>query len=346
MKFAKYFLLLLLIGFIGSSIYIAVQPNNLFLTKIRIIEAPQEVIYDHINDLNTWKDWSPWPKTDSGDTLINSDTYTWLNDNEIGNISTISHTKPNALKQALSFPKYPESELDWELNPVSKTSTQVTWTLSSKTIPFKKKAMYVFFGNPESELDSKFEASLTKLDSAVQKSMQTYSISLQGITHHSGGYYLFKTASGKTTGFHKIIEKIAPEVNAYVKSNNIITAGAPFVYYHKWDTINNAVIFSYCIPTSTQIISSKEDILTGFFEPFKTTKTTLKGDYKYLDKAWGTTFDNLKTENLTAVENGPMLETYVTNPEQIVNPANWITELYVAIKDQDSIPAFSLHQTE
>jgi effector-binding domain-containing protein len=36
--------------------------------------------------------------------------------------------------------------------------------------------------------------------------------------------------------------------------------------------------------------------------------------------------------NLEIQENGPMLETYITDPMSTPNPANWITEIYIAVK--------------
>lgn len=342
MKYAKYLLLLLLIAFIGSAIYVAVQPNELKLTKTKTIQAPQEVVYNYVEDLKTWQDWSPWPKTDPTDTLGNSNSYTWLDNNKLGTIIKLNSSKPSGLQQTVSFPDYPKTELDWTFEPTGKRTTQVTWTFTSKNIPFKQKALYALFGSPDVELAPKFENSLTKLDTAVVQSMKTFSITKDGITHHSGGYYLYKTASSKLDRFHDKIEQLMPEVDNYIKNNHIAMAGSPYIFYHKWDTVNNAVIFSYCIPTSTQVISTKEDILTGLLEPFRTVKTTLKGDYEFLDRAWEATFNDMKSNGLMPLENGPMLETYVTNPDVVVNPANWITELYVAIKEEDSIPNFNL----
>ena len=69
-----------------------------------------------------------------------------------------------------------------------------------------------------------------------------------------------------------------PKIGAYAMTNNITMAGKPFVIYHKWDTENNTVMFSCCIPTSSRVITTESDVLTGQLDPFKAVKTVLKGN--------------------------------------------------------------------
>ena len=339
MKFTKYILFLLLIAFIGSAIYVAVQPNDISFSKTKTLEAPQEVVFNYVNDLNNWNSWAPWKKTSTSDSILNSKEYTWLEDNNIGKITTITTSKPSTIHQNLIFPEYPKSELDWKIDSISAKTSSVKLTMSSKNIPFKKKAYYAFFGTPEKDLATKFEASLNQLDSAVIASMKVYSITMNGITNHSGGYYLYNTTSCKLSSFQDKMQSMMPEITDYVTENHIPMAGFPFVLFHKWDEENNAVIFSCCVPTSTQIVTTDSDILTGMLPPFKTLKTTLKGDYNNLNKAWETTFDYMETNSLEKAESNIMLETFVTNPKYKINPADWITEIYVAIQEKsDSIP--------
>ena len=109
-------------------------------------------------------------------------------------------------------------------------------------------------------------------------------------------------------------------------------AGAPYVMYHKWDEENNAVMFSCCVPTTSKIIATESDVLTGQLKPFKALKTTLKGDYENLKEAWETAMKYVPENALEFTENGPMIESYVTDPMTEPNPANWITEIYLALK--------------
>ena len=109
-------------------------------------------------------------------------------------------------------------------------------------------------------------------------------------------------------------------------------AGAPFVNYHKWDEANNAVIFSCCVPTTEKVISDEPDILTGQLKPFKAIKTTLKGDYENLKEAWDTAMKYIPENGFEIQEGGPTIETYLTDPMSTPNPADWITDIYIAVK--------------
>ncbi|MBP1839583.1 hypothetical protein [Formosa algae] len=339
MKSTKYILFLLLIAFIGSSIYIAVQPNDISFSKTQTIAAPQVVTYNYINNLNHWSSWVPWKKTSTSESNSNSKEYTWLQDNSIGRISTIASSKPSHIQQELIFHDYPKSELEWKIDSVSPKTSTVTLSMNSKNISFKKKAYYAFFGTPEVDLAPKFETSLIALDSAIVKSMNVYSITINGITNHSGGYYLYNSATSSIDTYKSKVHKMMTEITQYVTENQIPMAGFPYVLYHDWDEENNTVSFSCCIPTTTQIISTNDKISSGLLPAFKTLKTTLKGDYKYLDEAWETTLKHINTNNLAKAESNITLESFITNPQYKANPADWITEIYVALEEnQDSIP--------
>ncbi|QDO93923.1 transcription activator effector-binding protein [Formosa sediminum] len=336
MKFTKYILFLLLIAFIGSSIYIAVQPNEISFSKTKIIAAPQEVAYTYINDLRHWTNWVPWKKTSTTDTNSNSKEYTWLQDNSIGRISTKQSSKPSHIQQDLVFHDYPKSELEWKIDSVSPKTSRVTLSMSSKNITFKKKAYYAIFGTPETDLAPKFETSLVALDSAIVKSMKVYSITINGVTNHSGGYYLYNTTTTSIDNYKSKVQQMMSDITDYIKENQIPMAGFPYVLYHDWNPENNTVSFSCCIPTTTQVISTNDKILTGLLPAFKTLKTTLKGDYNYLDKAWDAAFKHISANDLTRAKSNIMLESFITNPKYKVNPANWVTEIYIALADQDS----------
>ena len=152
------------------------------------------------------------------------------------------------------------------------------------------------------------------------------------ITEHSGGFYLYNTVSCKIPDMDKHIPQMMPKLGDYAMKNNIKIAGAPFTYYHKWDEANNTVMFSCCVPTTTKINSDNPEILTGQLKPFKALKTTLKGNYDNLKEAWETAMQHVEKNGLITDEQGPMLEAYANDPMQHPNPADWLTEIYIALK--------------
>ncbi|AUP81011.1 SRPBCC family protein [Flavivirga eckloniae] len=340
MKAIKYILFLLLIAIIGTAIYIAVQPNSFEVSRTRTIKAPSAVIYDNVIDFKNWEAWSSWVEADP-DMLITipeqtkgvGGSYSWQDKHGIGTMKTLKVAPNASIEQIMQFENFPSSDVNWKFTPNDDGSTDVTWTISGKDLPFDFKAFATFTGGMEKQIGPHYERSLEKLDSIVSASMKVYSIKIDdSIADHSGGYYLYNTASCKITELKAKMTEMLPKVGNYAMANNITMAGAPFTYYHKWDEKNNAVMFSSCVPTTTKVISTDSEILTGQIKPFKAVKTTLNGNYDNLKEAWESAMKYIPENGFEFTADGPMLETYLTDPMSTPNPADWVTEIYIAVK--------------
>ncbi len=338
MKIFKYILFLILIAVIGICIYIAVQPNTYTVSRSISIKAPSEVIYNNVIDYKNWPAWSAWIEDDPDIKLSFPDqtkgvngAYSWQDSNGEGSLTTTKAIPYTQIQQKMRYGNYPPADINWDFKTNNNGSTTVTQTMSGNNLPFKFKAYTAFNGGMEQQVGPQYERSLKKLDSIVNASMKVYSITVNGITNHSGGYYLYSTSSCKINEVSSKIQDIKLTLDNYVKENYISTAGTPFIYYIKWDKANNAAIFSYCIPTTEKIITTNNEILTGQLPAFTAVKTTLKGDYTNLEEAWGKTMTYIKEQGYTFTQEGPMLEVSKITPTDTANPANWITEIYVAI---------------
>ncbi|OEJ98885.1 transcription activator effector-binding protein [Flavivirga aquatica] len=340
MKAIKYILFLLLIIIIGLASYIAVQPNEFEFSKSKVIKAPTSLLFNKVNDFKNWPSFSPWIEKEPNAILTYGEktsgeggNYGW--NGEIlgeGNMKTLSVENNKSISQHISFikPFESESDINWNFETTDE-GTKVTWAMKGKQ-DFATKAFTTFKGSIEKNTGPDFERGLFKLDSIVDADMKKYGIKINGTSEHGGGYYLYNTTSCKITNLKNKMQEMLPKVGKYAMNNNIKIAGAPFVNYHKWDEENNAVMFSCCVPTSTKIESTDNDILTGQLQPFKAIKTTLKGNYTNLKEAWDTTMRYIPENGLEFTKNGPMLETYLTDPMNTPNPADWVTEIFIAIK--------------
>lgn len=339
MKALKYILFLLLILFIGFAIYIAVQPNSFEVQRTRTINAPASVVYENVIDLKNWEAWSSWVEADPDMKITLAEqtrgingSYTWEDKDGIGRMTTIDTKANETIVQEMQFAEFPKSEVTWKLKPVANGKTDVTWMIKGKDLPFAFKAISLISGGMEKQIGPNYERSLEKLDSILVADMKKYSVNVEGVTQHSGGFYLYNTTSCKMEDFKSKMQEMMPQIGAYAISNNVTMAGKPFVIYHKWDEANNAVMFSCCIPTTSKIVTEDPNVLTGQLEPFKAVKTILKGDYDNLKEAWEKSMSYIAKNNLEQIETGPMIESYLTDTATVENPANWLTEIYIAVK--------------
>ncbi|MEH6536380.1 MAG: SRPBCC family protein [Psychroserpens sp.] len=339
MKALKYILFLLLILFIGIAIYIAVQPNSFEVTRTKTINAPASVVYENVIDFKNWEAWSSWveAKPQTKITLpeqtrgING-FYSWEDEDGVGTMKTVDTKVNEIIVQEMQFAEFPKSDVKWNLKPNGTNKTDVTWTISGKELPFGFKAFSAFMGGMEKQIGPHFERGLEKLDSVLVVDMKKYSVTIEDITEHSGGFYLYNTTSCKMEDFKTKMQEMMPKIGDYAITNNVTMAGKPFVIYHKWDTENNTVMFSCCIPTTSKIITTDPEVLTGQLEPFKAVKTILKGDYDNLQEAWNKTMAYITTNNLVQPETGMAIESYVTSEHSTPNPANWVTEIYLEVE--------------
>lgn len=339
MKPFKYLLFLLLIVVIGIAIYIAVQPNSFEVSRTRNIKAPSAVVYNNVIDFKHWEAWSPWVEKEPSTVITLGEQtkgidghYSWVDKDGAGTMKITNATPNSSIKQVMQFADFPPSEISWDFKSNDDGTTDVKWNITGKDLPFGFKAYTAFAGSMDEQVGPDFERGLEKLDSIVVASMKKYKVTVNGITQHGGGYYLYNTTSCKISELASKMGDMLPKVKAYAENNNIVMAGSPFVYYHKWDEKNNAVIFSACIPTTEKVITTNSEIITGQLEPFKALKTTLTGNYINLKEAWETTMNYIPENGLEFTENGPMLEIYIADSMDTPNPAEWITEIYIAVK--------------
>ncbi|WP_111307503.1 SRPBCC family protein [Confluentibacter sediminis] len=340
MKTFKYFAFIFLIAIIGTAIYIAVQPNEFSFSRSRVMKAPAPVIFKKINDFENWQVFSPWIERHPNTEITYGTkhfgvgaTYNWhgavLGE---GSIKTVAANENQFMSQHMSTlkPYESESEIHWDLEPTDE-GTKVTWSIEGEQ-SFMAKMYATFTGSVETHMGPDFERGLFKLDSIVTADMKVYSITVNGITDHGGGYYLYNSASCKIDEVESKMQDMLPKVKAYALKNNITMAGSPFIHYITWDAENNAAIISCCVPTTDRVITTDSDILTGQLLPFKAIKTTLKGNYSHLKEAWATAMKYIPEHGFELEDNGPMLEVYTTDSATLPNPADWVTELYIAIK--------------
>ncbi|XLS28115.1 SRPBCC family protein [Flavobacteriaceae bacterium M23B6Z8] len=338
MKALKYILLLLLIVIIAVAIYAAMQPSEYDVNRSRIIEAPQQVTYNHIADYKNWEAWSPWLEEDPGMTLEYPEKtsgvgggYSWTGKDGSGKMETIEADPYSSLEQRITFEGFDPSTVYWDLEP-AENGTKVTWGMRGDQ-NFMFKLYTLFMGNMDEMVGPMYERGLEKLDSILVKDIQKYSIEINGVTNHGGGYYVYKSTSTKTSEVAESMANLMPQVGKFAATNNITAAGPPFIIYHKWDEENNATIFSACYPTTDRVITTENsDVLTGELKPFRALKTTLTGNYSNLKEAWEKAMEYLKKNELKEDMDGSYLEVYTTDPSQYPNPSDWVTEIYIPLQ--------------
>ena len=342
MKIIKYLLFLFLIIFIAGSIYVATQDGEFQTESSRLINAPAPLLFREVADPANWKTWSAWRNLEginmdvTGENTGEGAGFSWqaeeIRDGRIVNTTVIPY---NTIKQHLvmqTFIGEAEGTIQWTFEPEG-DQTRVTWSMEGNQ-SFKEKLAFTVQDRDLAEtFQPIFEQSLENLEQNVTQKMEAYSINVDGITEHGGGYYMYTTTAARMSEVNTKAASMIEQVKIYMNDNNISIGGQPLIIYNQRDDRNGTTIFSTGVPTPSQVITpSGSEILNGYLEPQKVVKTTLKGHHKNASEAWESTYRYIEENNLMVDQQGQPFEIFITDISEVDNPALWITEIYIPVE--------------
>lgn len=342
MKILKYLLFLLLIVFIAGSIYVATQDGTFKAESSKVINAPTPMLFREVADLENWKTWESWRQLEgmnmevSGDAAGQNAALVWqaeeIRDGRIQTTSVIPYSRIEQDLVMQTIIGEAEGTITWTFEPIGE-ETRVSWVLEGEQ-NFKDKLAFTIQDKDGAEVFQPiFEQSLETLEQNVVRKMEVYSINVEGVTQHSGDYYMFTTTAARMSEVNVKAAKMVDQVSLYMEENNIPINGQPLIIYNQRDERNGTTIFSTGVPTPSQVITpSGSDILNGYLEPQKVVKTTLKGHYKNSSEAWETTYRYIEDNNLTVDPEGQPFEIFISDISEVDNPALWITEIYIPVE--------------
>ncbi len=346
MKILKYFLFLILIILIGGAIYFGTKDGKFDVAESKIIEAPAEVIYNNLKDYKTWQEWGPWMELDPNIQINYAEktegegaSYSWSSDHmEVGDgsMKTVKVIPNKELDQEITF-NTPmgdsKSNVYWRLEETGMPGqTKVTWGMKGEQSFMEKVFMAFQKEDMETGIGIMFQRGLTNLDEVVKEQMETFSVNVDGITEYGGGYYMYNTTASNLSDIAAKMGAMFGQVVGYMEQNNLTRAGMPFTIYNELDEANGTVIFSTALPVKERVITpSGSPVICGYMEPVTTLKTTLRGKYENLSKAYEKAKSYISENNLQEHPTAKMFEVYVTDPGAVPNPANWVTEIYIPL---------------
>ena len=147
------------------------QPDDYRLTRSTTIMAPAAEIFQRVNNLRQWEDWSPWAKLDlnakvsfEGPPAGPGAMFHWSGNDKVGaGTMTITASKPNEqIVTRTDFMKPFEGTSDAEfIFSEQGNQTSVIWTMTGKQ-NFIGKAICLFM-NMEKTVGPDFEKGLAQL---------------------------------------------------------------------------------------------------------------------------------------------------------------------------------------
>ena len=342
MRILKYIFLLLLLAFIGMTVFVATQKGDFEVTKSGLIKTQKSTVFSYVNDYRNWETFTNW--LDDKDIVFDYPAktsglgayYSWKGNDSEGNLKTTSLKEDTSITQKMMF-NGSSSIVNWTFKDTV-GGTKVT-IHSKGTMDVMTKIKVFFQGGITSLIDDMYYKSLKKLDTTLDYEMKTYSIKVNGIVQRTSGFYLKQTVTCRIKSLTKNIRIMMPQMVYFFKKNKLPATGKPFVLFDKYDLPNNLVTFSVCVPIKDSInIMPGSDISSGKLNAFTSLKTTLTGDYSHSKEAWDKAHKYTQDNGLKENSAGHYVEVYTKTIEDIKNPSKWITEIYIPVFPKAVVP--------
>ncbi len=332
MKIVKYVFLLLLLSAIAVTVFIATQDGKYDITKERVIRVPQTVLYNYINDYRNWENVgiisdSTATYTYSETTSGKGATMGWKKEGTVGSINTVKIINTDSIHQKATIDGL-NSEITWGFKDTV-GGTKVVVRIQGQ-LSFKEKAYAVLKGNAGEKMESVLEQGLKNLNTFLVDELAQYNVEVKGEVTKTGVFYIGQSVRSKTSDVQKRSGEIFPKLMAFVKTNKIPANGAPFIVYKNFSTQSDSATYMVCLPIKEEIYTAPgSDFEGGKIVAFQALKTTLKGDYSHLPKAWAAARKHLSENALQENTTGSYIELFSKGTLQIKRPSEWVTDIYI-----------------
>lgn len=344
MKIVKYVFLLLLLAVIAVTVFIATQEGKYDIKKERVINVPKAVLYNYINDFKNWENVGILTNSDTTVVYTYSENssgkgaqMSWKKDNSTGKIETVKLAENDSIMQNAVVDDL-NSEISWTFKDTLK-STKVTLRLKGN-LSFLEKANALLKGGSNEKMEASLEKGLNNIDNFLVKELSIFDIDVKDeLVTKTGAFYLGHLVNSKIEDINKKAAEYFPKLQDFVKTNKIVTNGSPFILYKSFDKTQGNASYLICIPIKEEIFTTPgSEFEGGNLLPFTALKTTLKGDYSHLRKAWAKAEKHIADKALQENTTGQYVEMYSKGVTKTKKPSEWVTDIYIPIGAPTIVP--------
>lgn len=318
----------LLIGFI--------MPSKIEVSKSITIDAPAAYVFDEINDLEKNPEWSYWNSIYDDMTVSYGDikagvgaTSEWDGPESGKGKMTITESIPNeSIKIDLNFMEQGTAEAWYTFEPEgegTKLTTGFSTDFGMNPIGRIMGAMFV-----KSEMEKSFDHNLNKLKE-IAEAKPKFSVK---ITEESIEpiYYVGISSKMSTEEMNAVsvqMGKSYGELMSMLGRAKVEMTGPPMCLYPMYDAASKQMEMICALPVAANAkVPDKYKVMQT--SGGAAVKAIHMGSYHKLEETHNQIEKYLAFKNLEP--NGPPMEMYITDPVEVKDTANWITEVYYPVK--------------
>lgn len=310
-----------------------VAPKKYNVERSVVIDAPKELVFEHVKYWRNWQKWSPWAAQDptmevfiEGKDGEMGSIYKWTGDPDKTGVGQMTNTgiKDNEeIAYHLNFMKPWESESDGyvRLSEVD-GGTKVAWGFYGEN-PFPWNIVMLFM-SMDKMVGKEFDTGLGLLKNLAEKEAKMVAgFKIKQVKFSAKSY----AAIRKEISFkdmQSFFQQSYETIQRAMRKKYLRPRGAPSGLYYTWDEQNMKSDMAAAMPI-------RGKINVGEVKTIKLPKTTAfsidyYGSYEgsiYAHKALGL---YMQQNGLTL--KAPVVEEYITNPQAEPDTSKWLTKIY------------------
>lgn len=310
-------------------------PSNFKVEKKVVINADKQQIFNQVNDLKNWLNWSTLILKDES-IFSNNDNYVldnlgrgtkiiWQSENKDlgkGRLEVLKSSPSDSLKVEMNIGSYNFIN-NYHFYSIDE-GVEVVW--ESKTDfgfnPFTK-----FYGLFVDEfISSDIDMSLKKLKSYAENLPKIHSVKVKRDSVDLL-WFLSIRDTLKPVQMNNIHGKMYAQINQFMDENNISISGSPIVIYHLWsDTL---IDIEAGLPVVDSLVTNNDRIKLNKIDEGKVVTAIHHGHYDRLPETYFGINEWMRKNKV--VVRGPLWEVYITDPALEPNPEKWQTAIYFPI---------------
>jgi predicted transcriptional regulator YdeE len=310
--------------------YLFTLPNSYIVTRSISIAKPASHVFPYVQDFTQAARWNPWLIHDAN-ALVTLDRPTevggssaWRSDKigagKTSHTAIVPHTR---IEQKLAFfkPFKAQASVSWDFQG-SADETCVTWTMHAK-LPLPTRPFIPMISRM---IGLDFELGLGQLRGLADPSAERPVIHFKGACVLPAQTHIVRAYSGDFEGMKIAMRTGYPELHTQAHGR---VAGAMLAIYHSVNPAKQTTVCHMAVPvTHTLPTDAVQSLPSGrYFQ------TELKGNYAYLGPAWNAAYGQAKMSQFKVDKRRPALEVYETTPDATMHSNEWLTQLYIPIKN-------------
>jgi effector-binding domain-containing protein len=324
-----FFILLILVA--AFLLIAAFLPKSAYVEESMVINSPQKLIFQEVNNYGNWAYWSPFQQLDTtmvvtlqGPKSGAGAVMTWTSKGGNGSQKILESTPYSFITNELKLMEGDKNAArsDWKFEP-DNNGTRVSWNVSMENLKYPLER-YMGLLMPKM-MKPVFQKGLTNLKALCETLPFIEDIDFQTIPAQP-------TLSIQDSA---MVDMIGPKMGemygklmGFMTERNIQMAGPPYTIYYSWD-YNKPFVFEAGIPVQSPATGEGE-IMTAEIAAGDVLCAPYYGSYE------GTGSLHEKIQLYLAAKHiqyvGYPWEVYVTDPMTEPDTSKWLTMIYYRIK--------------